>query len=235
MNKKKVPLYKRVIAYVIDLLIVTLLSGLLSMVFANDIDYKRDSDKLVDITSRYAAGEMTREEYTKEFEDVNYYMTKDSNSVTIINCGMALLYYVVLCYYCKGITLGKYLMKIKIVSANDKPIKLWNYLVRALFVDLILSNLLSIIMVLTLPKETFIAIYSKISSLLTIFLLVTILVSTYREDGRSLHDLIAGTNVISTKDLPKEEKVMEKEEIVEAKIEEKKSITSKNKKKKRDE
>lgn len=227
MNKKKVPLYKRIIAYVIDLLIVTLLSGLLSMVFANNVDYKRDSDKLVDITNRYAAGEMTKEEYTKELEDVNYYMTKDSNSVTIINCSIALLYYVILCYYCKGITLGKYLMKIRIVSASNKKLNLGNYLIRALFINLILANLLSIIMVLVLPKETFIAIYSKVSSVLTIFLLVTILVSTYREDGRGLHDLLAGTNVINIKDLPEEKEEIKKDEIVEAQIEEKKTKTIK--------
>ena len=49
----------------------------------------------------------------------------------------------------------------------------------------------------------------------------------FREDGRGLHDLIAGTKVLDKRKLP-----LEEEKIVEAKIEEKKESKKKNSKKK---
>ena len=228
-NREKPYFLKRIVAYLIDLIIVTLLASAISLVFIKNENYNRDSERLMELTKKYSSGEITREEYSTAFDELNYVITRESVDITIINCSVALVYYVIMCYFCHGITLGKYIMKLQIVSANDKKLNLGHYLLRGLFVNLILSNLLSIILVLSLNKNAFISIYPKVSSGLTFFLLASMLFVMYREDGRGLHDLIANTKVISTKvDKNKEEK-NEKEEIVEAKVIEEKKDTNKKK------
>ena len=228
-NREKPYFFRRVVAYLIDILLVTLLATAISMVFINNTNYQKRTEELKELVRKVTDEEITKEEYNKEYETLNYYMTKEGVENTIVNCSVAIVYYVILCYLCHGITLGKYLMKLRIVSGNENELNMGNYLIRALFVNLILSNLVSIICVYSMSKETFISIYPKLSSVLSIFLLVTMLVMMYREDGRGLHDLISNTKVISTK----EPKVKEKtEEVKEAKVIEEKQITKKKKTKK---
>ncbi len=230
-NREKPYFFKRIVAYLIDLIIVMLLAGIISNIFVNNDNYKNETQKLLELTRDYSEGKITKDEYTKESENVNYYLTKDSIGVTIINCSVAIVYYVIMCFYCGGITLGKYIMKLRIVSANDKRLNIGHFLLRSLFVNLILSNILSILMVLCLNKDTFIKVSSKVSSALVIFLLATLVFIMYREDGRGLHDLIANTKIISTKD---EKKRQDNSDIKEAKIiEEKKSKKEKGSKKER--
>ncbi len=225
INREKPLFIKRVGAYLIDIIIVTLLATVISMIFIKNENYQKRSDELMKLTKDYTAGEITREEYSKEFDNLNYYVTKEGVGTTIINCSVAIVYYVVLCFFCHGITLGKYLMKLQIVSANEKELNMGNYLLRGLFANLILSNLVSIIFVYSMSKDTFVSVYPKVSSVLSLFILVTILVIMYRNDGRGLHDLMANTKVISTK----EGKIAEekKEEVVEAKVIEEKKVTKK--------
>ena len=229
MNNEKASFLKRMCAYLIDLIIVTLLSSIISLMFLDNKKYEAESEQLMNLTKSYASGEISREDYTKQFDELNYYMTKDSIGVTITNCSVAIIYYVVLCYFCHGVTLGKYLLKLQIISANDKKLNIGNYLIRGLYVNLILSNLISIIFVFSLNKDSFITIYPKVSSTLTMLVLATILFIMYRNDGRGLHDLISNTKVIDTKNYNevKEEKDVN-EEVVEAKVIEVKKDIKKN-------
>ena len=200
MNKKKPFVYKRVMAYIIDLLIVTLISGILTIVFTDNSAYEKDTDRMMDLTKKYTTKEISEEEYYKQFDELNYQLTLDSVGVTAITCGVSIIYYVILCYYCHGITLGKYIMKIKIASANGKKLNLGNYLLRCLVINMVLSNLLNIILVESLSKTSFLSIYSKVSNGFTLLLLLSFILIMYREDGRGVEDFMGNTKIINIKD-----------------------------------
>ena len=200
MNKKKPFVYKRVIAYIIDLLIVTLISGILTIVFTDNSAYEKDTDRMMDLTKKYTTKEISDEEYYKQFDELNYQLTLDSVGVTAVTCGVSIIYYVILCYYCHGITLGKYIMKLKIESANGKKLNLGNYLLRCLVINMVLSNLLNIILVELLSKASFLSIYSKVSNGFTLLLLLSFILIMYREDGRGVEDFMGNTKIINIKD-----------------------------------
>ena len=234
MNKEKPYFLKRLVAYLIDFIIVSLLASVISLVFLDNSKYKAESEQLMDLTKKYTSQEITKEEYTKQFDELNYVMTKENVGVTIVNVSVALVYYVILCYFCHGITLGKYIMKIKIASSKDKELNIGNYLLRGLLVNLILSNLMSILLVSVLDKNSFVKVYPIVSNTLTIFLLATLIFMMYRSDGKGLHDMISGTIVVSTKE-SKNKKDETKEEVVEAKVIEEKTTKKENTKKKSEE
>ena len=119
-------------------------------------------------------------------------------------------------------------MKLQIVSAKGKELNMGNYLIRGLLVNLILSNIASIICIYAFNKETFISVYPKISTCFTFFILASLLFMMYRNDGRGLHDLASNTKIISTKE-PKIKKE-DKEEITEAKVIEEKTEVKETKK-----
>ena len=228
-NKEKPFFLKRAIAYLIDMILVSALATAISVVFIDNTNYQQRTEELISLTQKLSSNEITSEEYTKQSNDLNYYLAKESVGTTTIMASVTLVYFVVLCYFCHGITLGKYLMKLQVVSANDKELNIGNYLLRSLFVNLLLSNVFSIVFVCTMSKDTFISVYPKVNSFLSIALLVTLLFITYRNDGRGLHDLMSNTKIISTK-IPKE--VKKEEAIEEAKvIEEKKTNKKKSTKK----
>ena len=83
------------------------------------------------------------------------------------------LYSVLTPTFCKGYQLGKYLLGMKIVTDTYDQPSVWRFIVREL---------------------------SKIMYTLPIIGIILILISqflmTRREDGKTLHDLIAGTRVI---------------------------------------
>ena len=216
MNRKKPYLYKRFIAFVIDLLIVTLLSGIISLIFTDSERYDSSSEKLIELTRKFTALEVERDDYYKEFDELNYTLTKESLSVTIITCGVTVVYFVVLSYFCNGITLGKYIMKLRIKSAKDKKLNILNYLLRSLLVNMLLSNLASIILVSVLSKDSFIAVYPKVSNAITICMLLSVLFMLYRDDGRGIHDLMGSTVVVNMKD-EEENSSIEEAKVIEEK------------------
>ena len=199
MNREKPYLYKRVIAYIIDLLVVTLLAGILTIILTNTESYDRDTRRILELTQKLATEESSNEEYINELRDLNYSLTSNSVNVTIITISVSIIYYVIMSYFCHGITLGKYMMKLRIVSANDKELNIFNYLVRALIINNILSDAVTITLVKLLPKQSFINISDKISNVFLLLLIVSIILIMYREDGRGLHDLLGNTKIINIK------------------------------------
>ena len=232
MNKEKREkplLFRRVIAYLIDFLIVALLSSAISMVFFKENTGQSRMEQFAQLVEKLNNKEITQEEYQEQSNEINYYMAKETVGTTIVMCSVGLVYHVILCFFCHGITLGKFIMRLRLVSANEKELNMGNYLIRGLLVNFILSYLLNITCVYAMDKATFINVYYKLSMVLTLFLLVTMLFVMYREDGRGLHDLLSNTKVISTK----EPKIKEenKEEVKEAKVVEEKAIEEKTTKK----
>ncbi len=201
MNKKKPYLYKRVIAYGIDFLIVVILSGILAIIITgNDNKYEAEVQKMIDLVEKRTNEEITSEEYNNELKDISYSMSKESVPVTVITLGVSIVYYVIMCYFCHGITLGKYIVKIKITSANNKKLTIFNYFLRSIIINMILFNAIDVILISTLEKEAFIKYDSLSSNLLLVTMLLSFIFMLYREDGRGLHDLLGNTKIINIKD-----------------------------------
>ncbi len=227
MNKEKPYFLKRLAAYLIDLIIVSVLATLISLVFIKEQLKTNYTGELMSLREQLTKKEITEEEFKKLSNDLIYINAKDTVGTTIIITGVSLVYYVILCYFCNGITLGKYLFKMQIVSSKDKKLNIGNYLLRGLLVNSILSYIINAVLVLTLSKDGFLSIYNVSSNVLTIFLLASLITMMYRQDGRGLHDIVSGTMVISTK-VPKNKKEEVKEEVVEAKVIEEKTTKTKN-------
>ena len=124
VNREKPYFLRRIVAYLIDIIFVMLLSTAITMVFINTERYQKRTEELMNLTKSYSEGKITKEEYSKQFDEMNYYVTKDGVGTSIVTCSVSLVYFVVLCYFCHGITLGKYIMKLRIVGNNDKKLNI---------------------------------------------------------------------------------------------------------------
>ena len=91
-------------------------------------------------------------------------------------------------------------MSLKVVSANDKKITIFNYLLRSLIINNVLLNGINLIFLSYTSKEMFLQCDNIISLLVSIIEAITIYLVITRPDHRGLHDLLCNTKVIDTKE-----------------------------------
>lgn len=204
--------YKRVLAYLVDVMIISFVSLLLTYFVPTSENYNKLNKEFETLTIDYRNQEVTMEEYLEKGTDINYQLNKEAVPQTIVSTVLSIIYFVVLAYFMNGETLGKKLMKIKITSNNDKKLTMNNYLIRALVIDSVLMNIITIITILLFSKDIYLTSYNIISYVFSFVYIVSLAMILFSKNGRGLQDILANTKVIST------ETVEEKQEVLEKKI-----------------
>ncbi len=177
------------------------------------------------------------EQYNSIATDYSYDINKMGLNQTIITIIVYMLYFGVLPFVMNGQTLGKKLLRLKVVDAKDeeKRISIWKYLIRAFLIREIIFTLVSIILISVLSKKDFINASFYVGQAQYLYELAFLVCFVLREDQRSIHDLLLGTTVIlidkDGKRVPDPVYIQKEEvqEVKEVKIETKKQVTSSKK------
>ena len=186
---------KRVVAYLLDFFLVTFISTLIFYlpIFHKDFEeYNKYSQTEVDIVM----GKDEKEYSEDELNTLEYNLNRSMLPVLIINLGMLNIYFGVLQYCFNGQTLGKKLMKIRVVSNEKTKINPSLFMLRSVLVSNSIPSLINILLLLFVSKETWVEYYSYcglLQSTLTFLMLGFML---FRSDERGLHDLFSNTKVI---------------------------------------
>ena len=205
--------YKRVLAYLVDIMIISFVSLLLTYFVPTSENYNKLNKEFETLTIDYRNQEVTIEEYLEKGTDINYQLNKEGVPQTIVSTVLSIIYFVVLAYFMNGETLGKKLMKIKITSNNDKKLTMNNYLIRALVIDSVLINIITIITILLFSKDIYLTSYNIISYVFSFVYIVSLAMILFSKNGRGLQDILANTKVISTETVEEKQEVLEKEKI----------------------
>lgn len=205
----------------IDILLVSLLSTFITSNSYINKDYKeytKVADKYEEVYEEYVDSieglkekledeKITQDKYDKKEEKLsstfdkksvnyNYKLIKLSTISTTISILVILLYFVVIQYYFNGQTIGKKIMKLRVVSNNDKKLNIFNYLIRSLILNEVLINGLSVVMVLVLSKSNYL-IYNEIIYVINYVLeMALIFMVVFDKNNRGIHDYVANTKVI---------------------------------------
>ena len=205
--------YKRVLAYLVDVMIISFVSLLLTYFVPTSENYNKLNKEFENLTIDYRNQEVTMEEYLEKGTDINYQLNKEAVPQTIVSTVLSIIYFVVLAYFMNGETLGKKLMKIKITSNNDKKLTMNNYLIRALVIDSVLMNIITIITILLFSKDIYLTSYNIISYIFSFVYIVSLAMILFSKNGRGLQDILANTKVISTETIEEKQEVLEEEKI----------------------
>ncbi len=185
--------FKRILAYVVDYIIITVVLYLVTM----SVDIGSDIVKSAnDLMGKYQSGEITIEEYSEQVIPLNYELTKRKLPVNIATSVVMIGYYIVFTYFNRGQTLGKKIFKIRVVNDNGDRPSILSVLVRGLFIYGIVTTLYSTISINFLGMNDFNYSVSVISAIESMIIVVCVIMMLYKKDGRGLHDIIAKTKVI---------------------------------------
>lgn len=185
--------FTRASAYIIDAIIVLIILNIITIGVPTNNSY---NEKITELTKQLSNGEITTQEYYDQYADVYYDLQKSNTVVNAISIILTIAYFVVFQYLNKGQTIGKKLFNLKIVSADEKPIKLSQIIIRSIFIYSLISAILNIIFVYIIGKDSYYMVSTITTMIDTLLILITVIFILFRQDKRGMHDVIAKTKVI---------------------------------------
>lgn len=185
---------KRFGAFLIDLFILSFIFSIVTV--GNDVSSESSQNKLLDFQEKIESGELSDENMMNEYYDLFYDIQKSGLSSNVINVVLYIGYFVIFGYLNKGQTIGKKLVKIKVVNKNDDLPNIWNMLFRNIFIYGISTMLFSILFINIFDSKLFIYGYLVFAYFEFIIIIISFFMILYKKDGRGLHDMIAKTKVI---------------------------------------
>lgn len=193
---------KRVLSYLVDIIIVFTFVGLLTSLIPISEKAKKINDDIVDIYKSVSEKEINYKTYSKTLMSYNYDLSKETVINTLVTIVIYILYFVIYPLVNKGQTIGKKLTKIKIVNI-DKTKKLTtnNMLIREFILHGIIFDLLMIVLILFINKKTYMFINGTVGFVEIIVSISILLMIIIRKDGRGLHDLLGNTIVINEEEV----------------------------------
>ena len=150
----KATFFERLGAYFIDIIIVSFIFSIICLGFGN---YESNTEKLIqELDNQLIEGSITPEVYLDEYSDALYDYQKENVLQSGISVALTIAYFVVFQYMNKGQTIGKKLLKIKVVDKDTKePISILKGLLRSFIVLSILSGTLFILFLYILNRDSY--------------------------------------------------------------------------------
>lgn len=186
---------KRFTAYLLDIFFIYLLISLIINIKVINPTYEKYYDaytKYSEVMEKYYNKDLNIEEVQEQNQENYYNVNKYSISNVVVIELVIFLYFCVFQKYNNGQTLGKKIMKIKVVSDNNEDVSILRYFLRILpmffaFVGGFIPLLINAILVFILNSGN----YGTVSSIITyVFIILAIFDVTM-----NLHNKISHTKI----------------------------------------
>lgn len=151
--------------------------------------------------------------YDDKSKDIYYEAIKANWYTYLVYTVVFFGYFVIFNMVTKGVSLGKRMTGLKIVSTNEKNIGLFRYLFRSLVVYGYFVYPLEILLPLVVPREYLASICSYLSLGVNVLQMAVMVSVLYNQDGRGLHDYLVKTKVVPLNDDVMDGVVLETKDI----------------------
>ena len=184
---------QRLCAYFIDFIIISILLTLVTY----SMDFTKRNEIYDEMLNYYSEYDPTNLEQTEKLLDLQYQYSKEPIPTTAISLIITIGYFVVFQYLNNGQSIGKKLLKIRIVGKDNSKVNIMQIFIRSIFIYQIILSITDLIIIYTLNKTDYLNIYGILTWINSIFIIISALFILYRKDKRGLHDFMAKTYVVS--------------------------------------
>ncbi len=188
--------WKRLFAFLIDMGILGIVLFLIAIVVPKSNNIKVLEQELNEITESVLAKEMDVDTYFARFASVTHAIDKENVMYGVFNSFLILGYFVILPYFWEGYTIGKKILKIKVVRKDEDSLTINDLLLRAFLNYGLLYMLVSLACVYVLKDEAYLIVTTILSVFQILVLILNGFMIIYRRDKRSLSDIFSKTKVI---------------------------------------
>lgn len=194
--KQKAFFFPRLIAYIIDVIIISLVVSGILMVVPQSENYSKYLEESKQLQTDFMEEKISSSEYMNRLMDVVYDIDYCSVISMIVEVVVIILYFVVFQCYNKGQTIGKKLMHIRIVSNDNSELNVNHYLMRSVIINSLFLDVLIIGMVLFMNRQIYGYFSYVLQGIQVVIIIVSAFMVMYRRDGRGIQDYLGNTKVI---------------------------------------
>ena len=195
--KRRAIFIERLGAFLIDIIIISLIANIIATVFVNQDNINKLSEQEITLLNDYKDNKIDVNTFTEEASSISYESSKLLIPYTIIYICLSIGYYVIF-QQKNGQTLGKKLLKIKIKSDKGK-LTINQMVIRSLIINAIFFNIIDLAAILFLSKGMYMNAYFSIKIVEYILFIVIAFMVMFRKDKCGLHDIVCHTKVVSVK------------------------------------
>ena len=186
---------KRFLAQVIDIFVVSLIIGVVTMGFDTDrID--KLSVEANNVMNSYLDGDVGVEDYVLDYVDIMYDINRAQFGSNLMYLLVCVGYFLIFQFLNGGQTLGKKLLKIRVVGKDGGKLSFIQMFVRCSVVNEIVPMAMILLLIFVSTGMTFFVIYSIIGFVLNLFVIICAFMILYRKDRLGLHDIMSRSVVV---------------------------------------
>lgn len=193
MNKAK--LSQRILAYLIDLIIIIILISLIEKILPND-NLQTLNKLFNDTTNLYANKQISFSIYFNQAALLYKQLDKARIMNSVINAILIFIYFIFIPYFFDGKTIGKKILKIKTIRNDKECLSLKNLVIKNMIDTGLMYMLFSLMLIYILPGTAYFITVIILSLLQIILIIISIIMIAKRKDKRGLNDILSGTKVI---------------------------------------
>lgn len=194
-KSEKALFIQRLLAFMIDSFLVALVASFIVMPFINSKSVTVIQNNLDQVLSAYRNFEISTETFLTESMSLNYQLARESGAVTLVTLFLEVLYFIVYQYNSGGKTLGKKLMKIKVISTDGK-MTMNQMLFRSLIINSILADMIIFAFAILSPESVYLYGALVFAFIKDVVLFVSAVMIIFSKNGQGIHDLISHTEVV---------------------------------------
>ena len=194
-DKRKALLFQRFIAFIIDMILVSLVVSIISTPFVDTKKLQNIESEVVELSQKAVSEEITMKEYYSQYQVLYYKIGRNSGIQSILTIFCSVLYFVVYQVYAKGQTFGKKIMKIRVIS-TEGDLFYDQLIFRSMLSNFILVDIIGFVFMLIGNKAVYLSTSMIFNFLQYFYVIICVFMIMNRKNGDAIHDKIAHTMVI---------------------------------------
>ena len=189
---------KRAGAFILDAFIFSLIFGIFMMIIPESTNVTNLNGELSSLSESFLSKEISISVYFNQYAGLIHSLDKELFLSNLFNFMLMIGYFVILPFYYNGQTLGKKILKIKVIK-DDGQLTMNDLLMRNIIINGLLFSLIGFAIIFITGDITYFTIISILGIIEFLLVIISIFMILYRHDKKGLHDLWCKTSVIEEK------------------------------------
>ena len=187
---------QRFLAFLLDIVLVSVVASFISYHFLDMDSIQKLNESSVEVMENYTNGKIDEKEYFNESSTISYELARKQGVNTLVIIFLNILYFVVYQIKNNGQTLGKQILKIRVVDSSNRDLSMNQMIFRALIINSILLDMISFGVLIFANQSSYFYGVSFLAFIQFCILSVSTFMIMFGKDRRGLHDLVAHTDVV---------------------------------------